>query len=151
MPDEKGNWGNYIKAGVKGIIDNLENYGEFNLGNIKGFDAILSSTLPPAAGLSSSSTLVVGATLALMTVNNIKMEKLKVAEICAKSEHFVGTAGGGMDHAACLLGVKNSFLKIDFNPLKVRSVRAPDDLDIILFHSRIFVRSHSPWLSPWDL
>jgi len=136
-PDEKGLWGNYIKAGVKGIVDYFSQKGEFNPDEIKGFDAIISSTLPPAAGLSSSSTLVVGAAMSFLTVNNIEMNKLKVAEICAEAEHFVGTAGGGMDHAACLLGVKNAFLKINFNPLKAQPVQAPGDLDIILFHSLV--------------
>jgi len=136
-PYEKGNWGNFIKAGIKGIIDYLDQNTDINQEDICGFDAVISSTLPPAAGLSSSSTLVVGAALALLTVNNITLDKLKVAEICAVAEHFVGTAGGGMDHAAILLGKKNSFLKIDFNPLKSISVPAPDDIDIILFHSLV--------------
>ncbi len=136
-PYEKGHWGNYIKAGVKGIVDYLYQSTELNLQNINGFDAVVSSTLPPAAGLSSSSTLVVGAALAILAVNQIPVDKLKVAEICAEAEHFVGTAGGGMDHAACMLGEKDSFLKIEFNPLKAESVSAPCDIDIILFHSLV--------------
>jgi galactokinase len=136
-PYEKGHWGNYIKAGVKGIVDYLGQNTDLNPESILGFDAIISSTLPAAAGLSSSSTLVVGAALAILIVNQIPMDKLTVAEICAEAEHFVGTSGGGMDHAACLLGKKDSFLKIEFNPLKAEPVSAPDDIEIILFHSLV--------------
>jgi galactokinase len=134
---ERGNWGNYIKAGVKGIIDHSVQLGEIEDQNFKGFDAVISSTLPPAAGLSSSSTLVVGAAMAFLTVNDIKMDTLKVAEICASGEHFVGTSGGGMDHAAILLGEKDSFSRIQFNPLAAESIAAPSDLEIILFHSLV--------------
>ena len=136
-PYEKGHWGNYIKAGVKGIVEYIYQSTEINLQNINGFDAVVSSTLPPAAGLSSSSTLVVGAALAILAVNQIPVDKLKVAEICAEAEHFVGTSGGGMDHAACLLGEKDAFLKIEFNPLKVTPISVQGDNEIILFHSLV--------------
>jgi len=136
-PYEKGHWGNYIKAGVKGIVDYLYQSTDLNLQNINGFDAVVSSTLPPAAGLSSSSTLVVGAALAILAINQIPVDKLKVAEICAEAEHFVGTSGGGMDHAACLLGEKDAFLKIEFNPLQVTPISATGDIEIILFHSLV--------------
>lgn len=136
-PYEKGHWGNYIKAGVKGIVDYLYQSTELNLQNINGFDAVVSSTLPPAAGLSSSSTLVVAAALAVLTVNKLPVDKLKVAEICAEAEHFVGTSGGGMDHAACLLGERDAFLKIGFNPLQVVPISAPGDIEVILFHSLV--------------
>ena len=44
---------------------------------------------------------------------------------------------GGIDHAAILLREDNAFLKIKFNPLPSESVSAPDDLEMILFHSLI--------------
>jgi len=137
VPDEKGFWGNYIKAGVNGIVEYLSQSTDSNLLAINGFDAVISSTLPPAAGLSSSSTLVVGAALAILLANEIQVDKLTIAEICAKAEHFVGTSGGGMDHAACLLGKKDSFLKIEFNPLIAEPIPAPGDVEIILFHSLV--------------
>ena len=136
-PYEKGNWGNYLKAGVKGIVDSFNQNNTINPEELCGFNAVISSTLPAAAGLSSSSSLVVGAALAILAANDMPIDKLNVAEICAEAEHFVGTAGGGMDHAAILLGKKDSFLKINFNPLRTLSVPAPDDIDIILFHSLV--------------
>ncbi len=135
-PYSKGNWGNYIKAGVNGILDFLGT-SDSQKEEIQGYDAIVSSTLPVAAGISSSSALVVAAALSLLIVNHIDLDKLKLAEICANAEHFVGTAGGGMDQTASLMGKKDSFLKIEFNPLKVQTISAPKDITLILFHSLV--------------
>lgn len=136
-PYPKGHWGNYIKAGCKGILDYLNSINHPNLNNIKGFQAIVSSTLPRAAGMSSSSALVVASAYAFVQINNLNISTFVIAEICAEAEHFVGTAGGGMDQAACLLGKDNSFLKIEFNPLRVSPIAAPEDTQFVLFHSLI--------------
>jgi N-acetylgalactosamine kinase len=135
-PYSRGNWGNYIKAGVKGILEQSGLSGSAGK-ELLGFDAIVSSTLPVAAGISSSSALVVISALSLLIVNELNIDKLKLAEICAEAEHFVGTAGGGMDQAASLMGEKDSFLKIDFNPLRVQTISAPKDITLILFHSLV--------------
>jgi N-acetylgalactosamine kinase len=135
-PGSKGNWGNYIKAGIHGVLVFLE-HSDLQKNELCGFDAIVSSTLPVAAGMSSSSALVVAAALSLLIVNNIYLDKIKLAEICAEAEHFVGTAGGGMDQAASLMGKKDSFLKIEFNPLKVQTIPAPQNIMLILFHSLV--------------
>lgn len=136
-PYTKGHWGNYIKAGIKGILNYLKQTNYSEIKNLKGFDAIVSSTLPAAAGLSSSSALVVAAAIALLTINKIYMDKLMVADVSAEAEHFVGTAGGGMDQATCLLGEKDAFLKIEFNPLRVHPIAAPKNIALILFHSLV--------------
>jgi galactokinase len=136
-PFEKGHWGNYVKAGAKGILDHAIKSSLLSKDRVSGFDAIVSGTVPQAAGLSSSSTLVVGAAMAMLKVNELHLSNLKIAEICASAEHFVGTAGGGMDHAAILLGEENSFLKIEFNPLSAEPISAPNDIEMVLFHSLI--------------
>ena len=99
--------------------------------------AIVSSTLPLAAGLSSSSALVVAAAFSFMWVNNSNLDKLQLAEICAEAEHFVGTAGGGMDQTTSLMGRKDTFLRIEFNPFKVQSIPAPKNIALLLFHSLV--------------
>jgi len=134
-PFSKGHWGNYIKAGIKGIIDYLEATSPDKIKYFKGFEAVVSSTLPTAAGVSSSSALMVASALSFVSVNKLDLNKQKIAEICAKAEHFVGTAGGGMDQAASLLAKENSFLKIDFNPLRIEQISAPEDIQLVLFHS----------------
>jgi N-acetylgalactosamine kinase len=137
IPDKKGSWGNYIKAGVKGITDYAFQSTSSNKASLAGFDAVISSTVPQAAGLSSSSALVVAAALATLTANEIALDKLTLAEICADAEHFVGTSGGGMDHAAILFGEKDTFIRLRFNPLKADPISAPPEIELVLFHSLI--------------
>jgi len=135
-PYPRGNWGNYLKAGVNGLLEYFH-AAEETIDSLCGYDAIVSSTLPVAAGISSSSALVVAAAFSLLLVNQIALDKMKLAEICAAAEHFVGTAGGGMDQAASLMGKKDSFLKIEFNPLRVQTVPSPEEIFLILFHSLV--------------
>ena len=136
-PYPPGHWGNYIKAGIKGIVDYLKLQNPSVKENYIGFDIIVSSTLPIAAGLSSSSALVVAAAYSFVFMNHIDLDKTKLAEICANAEHFVGTAGGGMDHATSLFGKKDAFLKIEFNPLRIETIRVPTGIRLVLFHSLI--------------
>ncbi len=128
-PYQQGHWGNYIKAGAKGII------GRCGGEKLRGFQAVISSTLPAAVGMSSSAALVVCSAQVLHDLNDLGLAKEELADICATAERFVGTAGGGMDQAACLLGRKDTFLKIDFNPLRVQRVKAPPGAEIVLCDS----------------
>jgi len=136
-PYPKGHWGNYIKAGVNGILKYLNSESSNKKKHLKGCDIIVSSTLPQAAGLSSSSALVVASAFTFVLINQLELSKINIAEICAKAEHFVGTAGGGMDQATSLLGRENTFLKMEFNPLRVEQIKAPEGIQLILFHSLI--------------
>jgi N-acetylgalactosamine kinase len=133
VPFALGDWGNYIKAAVAGLIPVIEHRGD----SLKGFSAVFSGNIPPAGGLSSSSALVVVAALLFLKVNDVRMSYLELADILARAEHFVGTRGGGMDQAISLMGQKNSALLIDFFPLKTRSVPLPGDHDIVICNSLI--------------
>jgi len=136
-PYPTGHWGNYIKAGILGILDYVKSSSPKDINRFKGYDIIVSSTLPPAAGISSSSALVVAAALSFVLANNLDLSKPKIAEICAKAEHFVGTSGGGMDQAASLLAKKNSFLYMEFNPLRIEEIMAPEGIQLLLFSSLV--------------
>jgi N-acetylgalactosamine kinase len=136
-PESRGSWGNYIKAGIKGVIDFIEDSKPQMIKEFRGYDIIVSGNLPQAAGVSSSSALVVAAALSFALANKLDLGKQMIAGICAKAEHFVGTSGGGMDQAASLLGKKNAFLYMEFNPLKIKEISAPEGFQLILFNSLI--------------
>jgi len=142
-PYQRGSWGNYIKAGVQQLLSK-DNTLLGKPHRITGFDLVVDSTLPPASGLSSSSALVVLASLALLWGHGREpkneAERIELAETCAAAEHYTGTQGGGMDQAAILLGRSGHGMMINFNPL--RYVQTP------LPASHVFVVSHSGVTAP---
>lgn len=109
--------------------------------------AFISGNVPPAAGLSSSSSLVVASAMMAdiiktsKTGNLIKANMTKpeiLADICAKSEKYVGTVGGGMDQAISILGVKNSASLISFFPkLSTKKVPLPENAAIVVAHTGV--------------
>ncbi len=142
-PYPTGDWGNYVKAGVQGMLDSpaMQRRGgpaaAAALQAPAGFDALLDGDIPQAAGLSSSSALVVLSALVFLAANGIGVDRgdgapggpavpgLQLAEWLARAEHYVGTQGGGMDQAISLLGRSGHALKIDFFPLRITPVPLP--------------------------
>jgi len=133
----QGDWVNYVKAGVQGIISRLQERRDKLLPDLRGFDCLFDGNIPPAAGLSSSSALVVASALAFCAVNELKVLRRELATLMAESEHYVGTRGGGMDQAICLLGQKDHVLKIDFFPLRTAPAPLPPDYSILAAHSTV--------------
>ena len=131
-PFDQGDWGNYIKAAVQGLVaEGLLGYGA------RGFCALFDGNIPDSAGLSSSAALVVASALAALAVNDVLVEPLHLAEVLAKAERYVGTEGGGMDQAISLLGRAGSALKIDFFPLRVEPVPFPQQFAIVVSNSLV--------------
>eukprot|EP01054_Gregarina_sp_Poly1_P000430 Gregarina_sp_Poly_1__429@NODE_1103_length_5090_cov_173_869998_g764_i0_p1_GENE_NODE_1103_length_5090_cov_173_869998_g764_i0NODE_1103_length_5090_cov_173_869998_g764_i0_p1_ORF_typecomplete_len539_score84_94GHMP_kinases_C/PF08544_13/6_8e03GHMP_kinases_C/PF08544_13/9_6e17GalKase_gal_bdg/PF10509_9/1_1e15GHMP_kinases_N/PF00288_26/7_3e12zfLITAFlike/PF10601_9/0_098_NODE_1103_length_5090_cov_173_869998_g764_i010342650 len=96
----------------------------------KSVRMLVTGDLPMAAGLSSSSALVVCA--AMCFTPKCEEEPKIVAAICANCERYVGTAGGGMDQAAILLCKKDEAQWIGFHPLTTEAVRLPNELAIVI-------------------
>eukprot|EP00108_Taenia_solium_P003899 TsM_000759400 transcript=TsM_000759400 gene=TsM_000759400 len=84
------------------------------------------SYLPMNAGLSSSSALVVASAMAVMRATRTYVEPRVLADVCASCERLIGTQGGGMDQAACLLS-DSSPIMIEFTKpaLTITPVRIP--------------------------
>ncbi|HUU26980.1 MAG TPA: galactokinase [archaeon] len=129
---ETGDWGNYVKAGVQGIVDEIG-----GAEGLRGFDACYFGDVPVGAGLSSSSTLVVASAMAVIGSSGLELEPLALAERMAQAEWYVGTQGGGMDHAVCILSEKGKALKIDFFPLRVKPVGIPAGYTIVIANSMV--------------
>ncbi len=92
--------------------------------DLSGVEAVIASDLPEAAGLSSSSALVVATALALLAANGalcpgerippVRMRRL--ARDLAASEHGVAIAGGAMDQSVSLGAVPGHALHLAFDP-----------------------------------
>jgi galactokinase len=104
---------------------------------MRGIEAEVISDLPPAAGLSSSSALLTGFTLALLRANRIEPTFEDLMDVLPEGEHFVGTRGGGMDHAAVLAAQPAAALLVRFAPVRVESVPVPEEWAFLAAHSLV--------------
>ncbi|MCI0432909.1 MAG: hypothetical protein L0271_04570 [Gemmatimonadetes bacterium] len=118
QPGPAGDWCNYCRAAVAGL---LKHDGTPPC----GFDAWVESDVPIAAGLSSSSALVVATGLAWLHANRQTLEPVRLAETLAAAERFVGTRGGAMDQAVCLLAREGHAARCGFDPLRIEHVPVP--------------------------
>ncbi len=133
-PYATGDWANYLKAGVQGVIDHFGKRG-VAIDKLRGATMIVDGRVPPAAGLSSSAALTVSSALALMAVNGLTQDAIETARMVARSEWYVGTMAGGMDQAASMLGQRDHALLIHFDPLRVTPVRMPPGAAIVVADS----------------
>ena len=128
-PYVRGAWGNYVKAPASHLARRFAIW--------RGFEGVVTSDLPPAAGLSSSSALVNAVGLALAWVNEVSREARSFATEMADAERYVGTQGGGMDQAISLGARDRCAARISFDPLRLRHVTVPDDWCVIVADSGV--------------
>lgn len=128
-PSPAGAWDNYAKAAAQALARDL--------GLARGLDGLVHADLPPAAGLSSSAALVVAVAVALLASSGRSLPPLELAETCADAERYVGTRGGGMDQAACVLGRAGHALRLEFAPLRARAIALPADWRFVVAHSLV--------------
>ncbi len=127
-----GDWGNYVVAGVQGIINSV---GRKKV--TRGFNACFYGVLPTSAGLSSSSSLVVATGMTTLRVAGLEMEPVELAGVMARAEQYTGIDCGEMDQAVSLLGEKDMALKIDFFPLRVQTSPLPPDYTVVVANSMV--------------
>ena len=127
QPVAAGDWENYLRAAASAVASRW--------GLCAGVDAWIAADLPPAAGLASSSALIVAFTLCLLAANGIHAGFEELMAILPEGEHFVGTRGGGMDHAAILASRAGCASLIEFAPLAVRHIVVPGDWAFLVAHS----------------
>ena len=116
-PSPAGDWANYLKAAVQAVKKNWT----IN----KGFGATVTSDLPWAAGLSSSSALLTLFALGLLRANGINPTLEALMSLLPEGEHFVGTRGGGMDHAAVLASRSGCASLLHFEPFAIEHIPIP--------------------------
>lgn len=129
-PAGQGDWSNYVRAAARGLLDH-------GVALRRGIEGSVEGDVPAAAGLSSSSALVVGAALALLHANGARLDPLVLATVLARAERYVGLAGGGMDQAVCLHGRAGVAVRIDFAPLRVAAVPIPPGWRWVVAHSLV--------------
>jgi N-acetylgalactosamine kinase len=108
-----GDWSNYFRAAA------LRLQAQFSSQRLRGLNVLVHGTIPPGAGLSSSSALVVGASEALIASNSLPVHANLQVDLCGEGEWFVGTRGGAGDHAAIKFGRRGQIVRLSFLPFEV--------------------------------
>lgn len=148
----QGHWTHYAAEVGRRLVKN------FNERARRGADIRFTSDLPIAAGLSSSSALVIMVYGALERVNDLRgsaafSENIKhevdLAEYLGCIENGltfrglagtagVGTFGGSQDHAAILLGRSGKLTQFSFAPLtKIREFSFPPEYSFVVASSGV--------------
>src|SRR5579872_586858 len=132
QPVARGDWENYLRAAARLVTPGV------------GVDAEVTSDLPAAAGLSSSSALIVAFTLCLLRANGVELSFEELMRLLPDGEQFVGTRGGGMDHAASLASKAGCASLIEFQPLAVHHIPIPPEWTFLVAHSRETAEKSGP-------
>ena len=129
LQKNKGHWANYFKAAI--LRFQFENPDLLN-----GMDVMVSGNIPVAAGLSSSSSIVVATAEAIVALNSLNITDKEFIDLCGEGEWFVGSRGGAGDHAAMKCSKSGIVTQLEFKPFKVgKSVAFSDKYAIIVADS----------------
>ncbi|HIQ06181.1 MAG TPA: galactokinase [Anaerolineae bacterium] len=132
VAEAAGDWGQYVKAAVLRLQKQFPNQA------IRGMDLIVYGNIPIAAGLSSSSAVVVATAEATVAVNGLDLRPRQFVDLCGEGEWFVGTRGGVADHTAMKFGQKGMVVSAHFFPFEVgETVPFPPGHSMVICDSHI--------------
>ena len=125
----RGHWSNYVKSAVLRfqMASDIE---------LCGMDLVCGGEVPVAAGLSSSSSIVVAVAEALVALNALNVSVPDFVDLCGEGEWFVGSRGGAGDHAAIKCAKKDCITHLDFKPFSIgSSVKFSQEYAIVVANS----------------
>ena len=150
-------WTKYVQCGFKGVFNEVQAAGDTSIlaptpapSNTptstsddfcsfrhQPLQLLVNGTVPPSAGLSSSSSLVCAAVLTAAYSHgfHLRLTRTQLADIASRCERFVGTMGGGMDQAISFLSERGVAQRIDFDPLTNTPVHLPPDAVFVVCNS----------------
>lgn len=133
-------WTNYILGVVKQLQDN-----GFSL---EGFNCVFSSNIPVGSGLSSSAALECGMIFGIKELFNLTINKVDIAFLGQKAEHWVGINCGIMDQFSSVHGLENKVIKLDCKTLEFEYHEANfNNYALVLFDSNV---KHSLFTSEYN-
>ena len=125
----RGHWLNY----VKGAVLRFQAAADMPL---CGMDILASGNIPPAAGLSSSSALVVATAEAIVALNELNLTTREFVDLCGEGEWYVGSRGGAGDHAAMKCARAGCITHLKFKPFEIGEVVPfPDGYSVLVVDS----------------
>ena len=125
----RGHWMNYIK----GTVLRFQAASDMPL---CGMDILAFGNIPVAAGLSSSSALVVATAEAIVALNELNLTTREFVDLCGEGEWYVGSRGGAGDHAAMKCARPGCITHLKFKPFDIGEVVPfPDGYSVIVIDS----------------
>jgi len=131
LKNSAGDWSNYVKSAVLRAQFEITD-------KICGMDMMSSGNIPVAAGLSSSSAIVVAVMEAVEAFGCLNLPNRVFIDLCGEGEWFVGSRGGAGDHAAMKCAKKNTIVHLGFKPFRLQeSMNFSDDYAILVANSML--------------
>lgn len=158
-----GHWGRYLQT----VLDRLT----LNFGPSAPAHLTITSDLPPASGMSSSSALICATALALADLNGWSStplwtrqipDRLALAGYLASVEagrdfgdlagtNGVGTQGGSEDHTGMLCGSSQGLLLAEFDPMRLISrITFPDEWSLVVAVSGVLAEKTGAALQDYN-
>jgi galactokinase len=123
-------WSDYVAGVVWVLLDQGCRIG--------GAELTITSTLPRAAGLSSSAALEVATACALLAQTGCRVDRLTIATWCQRAENeFVGARCGIMDQYVACFGQPGHAILIDCRTLESRAIPIPPDTAIVVLNTMV--------------
>jgi N-acetylgalactosamine kinase len=113
LRESAGNWSLYLEAALLRLqMAHREHH-------LRGMDMAVCGNIPVAAGLSSSSALVVATAESALALHGLEVSSQQFVNFCGEGEWFVGTRGGSADHAAMKYGQKGTINHVAFHEFQL--------------------------------
>jgi galactokinase len=129
LESRTGDWLDYVQGCTRVLAERAP---------LRGFDALIASTLPLGGGLASSAALEVALLRALRTALAVPLDDVALALVAHRAEYdFVGARVGVMDQMAASLADAGTALFLDARSLAHEAVALPASLGLLVIDSGI--------------
>jgi galactokinase len=100
---------------------------------LRGFDAVIDSTVPIGSGLSSSAALECAAAVVFRALGGWQLEPERMAQLCLKAENeYIGLNCGILDQFSSCLGREGCALLLDCRDLSTRPVQVARGIRVMI-------------------
>jgi len=126
LSPEPGSWYTYLY----GVVYMFRRHGH----QLAGFDLMVTSEIPPGAGLASSAALCCATALAINERFNLQLPREELALIAQQAEHHFAKVNCGLNaQYSCLFGVADHLVLMNFNTLHYGHLGfSPDKYELVL-------------------
>ena len=130
-----GNWTLYIEAAM------LRLQMAYRDRLLSGMDLVVYGDIPIAAGMSSSSALVVATAESALALHGIEITAQQFVNFCGEGEWFVGTRGGSADHAAMKYGKRGTINHVGFHDFElIEQIDLPRSHSLVVCNSYVLAK-----------